>query len=197
MPSYFTQTDAWTGGFYELALELGERDDSRLFNTLQTIWKHNSLDGCYLDSRKEPHEQPKVLPPEITDSGMHLYGLARLPNSRQVPCGTVVIRETDGSDWLDFYLPMGGLGQAYDVGGYPFDVEIRSPDHWQKPIDDFLAELGKVIFTTVPFALGLIGHEVSSLAYAHELARDGIPAKRDIGYLWPVDGSLQYLERNN
>ena len=197
MTLVFTKPDAWTGGFYELALELGERSDSRLFAAISTIWKHPSLDGCYLDWMKEPYEQLRLAPSEeLLESGDHLRGLAHLPNGIQIPCGTVPIREASGTDWLIFYLPIGGLGQAYDVGGYPFDTDIKSPESWQKPIDDYLAQIGMQVFTVVPFRLGLIGHEVSGNHYADEIAKEGIPDTRYIGYLWPSGGELNYFPRN-
>jgi hypothetical protein len=192
----FTQQDAWTGGFYELALILGERSDKRLFDALVMIWKHPSLDGCYLDHTKEPYEQLRIVPSEeLLESGQHLRGLAHLPNGIQVPCGTVPIREDRGIDWLIFYLPMGALQQAYDVGGYPFDIDIKSPESWQKPIDDYLSEIGLYIFAEIQFQLGLIGHEVST-ATDEELAKDGIPDERYMGYLLPSQNQINYFPRN-
>jgi hypothetical protein len=197
MTKYFTSNDVWNGGFYELALELGERSDVRLLSALTALWQNLSLKGCYLEREQEPADQVKLIPSEeMLRSGQHLLGLARLPNKTQVACGTVAIREDNGPDWLDFYLPMGALAQAYDVGGYPFDIDNKSPESWQKPIDDYLAEIGKFVFSAVPFKLGLIGHEVSGNHYAEEIAEQGIPDERYIGYLWPSGGKLNYFPRN-
>jgi hypothetical protein len=35
----FTADDAWSGGFYELALELGPRSDDRLRAALVALWR--------------------------------------------------------------------------------------------------------------------------------------------------------------
>jgi len=40
---YLTKGDTWYGGFYELALEIGETSDKQLGDTLQAIWSHPSV----------------------------------------------------------------------------------------------------------------------------------------------------------
>ncbi len=107
---YFTKDDIWYGGFYELAIEVGSNSDEQISAVLQAIWTHPALEGCYLDRSKEPHEQQRVTSAQAPlESGMHLQGLALLPNGHRIACGTCLIREDDGSDWVDFYLPMGAL----------------------------------------------------------------------------------------
>ena len=130
-------------------------------------------------------------------AGSHLLGVARLPDGSQVACGSCIIREVDdGSDWLDFYLPMGSLSRTtYPVGGFPFDTYTEQSAPWQREVEDWLAHIGLHIARHVTYALGLIGFEVSGQVYASEIAAKGIPEKRNIGYLWPAAGRMFYFPR--
>jgi hypothetical protein len=189
--------EAWSGGFFEVALELGPRSDERLRSALAVLWSHPDLDGCYLDRHRDPSEQSR-LPPDLMEDGRHLLGVARLPDGSHVACGSCIIREVDdGSDWLDFYLPMGSLSTAtYPVGPFPFDTYTQQSDPWQREVEDWLAQLGLHVARHMTYALGLIGFEVSGQVYASEIASEGIPAKRDIGYLWPAKGKTAYFPRS-
>jgi hypothetical protein len=190
----FTEYDAWCGGFYELALELGPRSDERLRAALVALWRHSDLDGCFRDRNQEPGNQERV-PPECVEDGVHCLGVARLPNGSRVACGSCVIREEDGPDWLDLYLPTGSLGNAYPVGGFPFCGEADYPSPWRSEVEDWLAEIGRTIAHVATFRLGLIGFEVSGAEYAANVAVQGIPAERFMGYLWPVGSRLEYFPR--
>jgi hypothetical protein len=126
-----------------------------------------------------------------------LLGVARLPNGRNVACGSCLIREVDyGSDWLDFYLPLGSLGTVYPVGGFPFGTEADWPGSWRYEVEDWLADIGLWVAQSASFQLGLIGFEVSGQVYAADLAATGIPPERFIGYLWPSGNSVAYHRRS-
>jgi hypothetical protein len=184
----FTADEAWIGGFHELALEVGPRSDDRLRAALEALWSHPDLDGCYLDRGREPSDQPRKQP--CLESGSHLLGVAQLPNGSRVACGSCLIREVnDGPDWLDFYLPRGALWTAF-----PFKTEAEEAD-WEFEVDDWLAEVGLWIARSASFRLGLIGVEVSGEAYAADIAVQGIPANRFVGYLWPSGESVAYHRR--
>ena len=124
-----------------------------------------------------------------------LYGLARLPNEREVPCGTCIIREPDGSDWLDLLVPLGGLGLAYPVAGYPFTPGSELPP-WQADVDGWLSDIAHHLFACVPFSLALVGWEVSGSQTAMELRQAGLPSTRYIGYLIPEGTSLAFFPAN-
>jgi hypothetical protein len=195
--SIFTAESAWGGGFYELAIEVGSRSDDRLHAAISALWSHPEIEGCHTDRAREPAEQLK-LSPDCLVEGCHLLGVTRLPNGCRITCGTCLIREVeDGSDWLDFYLPLGSLCAAYPVGGFPFGTEADWPGPWRYEVEDWLASVGMRVAQSVSFNLGLIGFEVSGQAYAAELAVKGIPAERFIGYLWPTDGKVEYLQRTS
>ena len=126
----------------------------------------------------------------------HLYGIATLPNGKRVACGTCPVRLDDGSDWLDLYIPLGALGKAHPIGPYLFNEDEASCKGWQVPLDNWLVELGKLVFSVVPFKLGLIGWEVSGHTYAREILEKGIPEQRYVGYLWPHEGELEWHPPN-
>src|SRR5262245_40410376 len=190
----FTAEDAWYGGFYELALEVGPRSDERLLAALTALWLNPDLDGCYLDRSREPADQPRSSD-FCLETGSHSLGVASLPNGRRVVCGSCLVRADEGPDWLCFYLPMDSLGTAYPVGGFPFGTEDHWTGPWRYEVEDWLARIGMWIARSVSFRLGLIGHEVSGHVYASEIASNGIPDERYIGYLWPNNESVLYHRR--
>ena len=192
--SRFTEPDTWHGGYYELAIELGPRSESRLRSALTRLWSHPHLEGCYASRELDPNAQPHIAPVLTAEPG-HLYGLATLPNGVAVACGTCVVREEDGPDWLDLYLPLGGLGLAYPVGAYPFGAEPTAPS-WQPELDAWFRAIGVFVFQAVPFALGVIGFEASGSVYSHDLSATGIPSKCGVALLWPTTSGLLFHPPN-
>jgi len=196
MQPCFTAKDTWLGGFYELAMQYGPRADEALNAGLQAIWKRPDLEGCYLLADVEPQHQQRVRPSSATLlSEGHLHGIATLPNGCQIACGTCMVREDGGDDWLDFYLPAGALQDAYPVGAYPFEESATSRE-WREPLENWLAGIGRSVFGEAPFRLGLVGFEVSGLERAEHLSTSGIPAVRGIGYLVPSAGRLEWYSTN-
>ena len=185
MSKLFTAADTWNGGFYELAIELGPRSDERLLAALQAIWRCDGLDGCYKDSTVEPSDQPR-LPPDLEG---HLLGTATVPGGQQAACGTFIVREDNGSDWLGFYLPMGALETVYNVGAFPFYDDTFN-HVWREPLDTWLVQIAKSVFSVTPFSLALLGHEVSGETSAEEIRSQDIPEDRWIGYLWQENEHL-------
>jgi hypothetical protein len=195
MSHYFTGEDAWFGGFYELAMDFGEVRPEALERALETLWANPGVAGCYLRRDVEPSEQARVAPSlAIQEANGHLQGIAMLPNGKQVACGSLLVRETSGACWVDFYLPLGALSATPEVGGYPLENTATSRQ-WREPLERWLAEIGQAIFSQVPFRLGLIGYEVSGTAEPEELL-GGVPAKRFIGYLCPTGGKVVWDPTN-
>ncbi|WP_018350411.1 hypothetical protein [Longispora albida] len=195
--SKFTITDNWAGGFYELALELGDRSDERLERALRSAWAVAGVEGCFADRSAEPDAQHPVACTlaSLNEHG-HLHGIVQLPNGAKTVCGVVAIREDDGPDWLDFYLPLGALGHADPrvntyLPGDPSDTAAGS-FAWRRPIDDWLAEVGAGVYTAVGYQLGLIGWEVSGDTYAADLTGDPAPCQ-GMGYLVPRHGKVRYF----
>ncbi len=205
MMNYFTNTDSWTGGFYELALELGnysdKYSDERINSALKVLWSYPLLNGIYLQRDREPSQQQCISIHNwiIPLTQNHLQGLAALSDKIQVACGTCTVREEDGSDWLVFYIPLGTLVDIYPIiGGYPFgSTDEKFCKQWQEPIDNWFIELGKYVFNVVEFRLGLVGFDVSGEAYSQELSKQGIPEERYRGYLLPETDLLAWYPPNS
>jgi hypothetical protein len=193
MTCYFTETNTWSGGYYELAIELGHRSEERLLAALAAVWSDPDLDGIYLSREMEPWEQQRLAITAETLQADHLQGLARLPNGETVACGTFVFREDGGPDWLVLYLPLGALGTVYPVGGYPFEPDVANSRQWREALDPWLARIGSRVYDHVAFRLGLIGFEVSGELYADDLVTSGIPASHYPGLLWPTAGAITYF----
>jgi hypothetical protein len=195
-PAAFTDADNWTGGFYELAIEVGETSDERLGRALGTLWRAACIRGCYGSCDREPPDL-KTVPctVESLERFGHLRGTVDLPGGLRTVCGAVAVREDHGPDWLDFYLPMGALAGAEPrVGAFPFgnDGGNVSVTAWREPIDAWLAGVAAHVYTAVEYKLGLIGWEASGQVYAKDLDGDP-PLARGFGYLLPGSGGLRYL----
>ena len=200
--SAFTDDENWTGGFYELAVELGDRDDHRLDAAISAAWADPWLTGPFAARDHEASAQERVAPSLATqETTRHLRGLAQLPTGPATVCGSVIIREERGTDWFDFYLPVGALARADSrVGAYPFGAMMTVGDQmattdslvWRGPIDRWLATMAKRIFEVAPFRLGLIGWEMSGTTSAAEI--DAVPEERYMTYLVPEDHGLAIYE---
>jgi hypothetical protein len=191
-PADLDDDENWTGGFYELALQLGPRDDVRLASALGSGWAAAAVDGCWEHGSRRAgrwsHRSVELGVAALERYG-HLHGVVMLPTGERTSWGAVAIREEAGDDWLDFYLPLGALTNAVStVGGYPFESETKSLG-WRLPIDDWFVKIARSVFLVAPFRLGLVGFEVSGMADGNDLE---IPEERGMGYLVPNHGALTY-----
>jgi hypothetical protein len=190
-PAAFRDRTNWSGGYYELAMEVGSSEDARLQTVLSALWSAADVQGCFGHRDREPEEQDPVpcTVGSLTELG-HLHGQVRLPTGQLVVCGCVAIRGGDESgDWLDFYVPLGALdhaGLAYGDGRPFFRSDV---------MDDWLAAIGTETYRSAPFGLGVIGFEVSGCTDASTLA-GRLPRTRDIGYLLPQGDALHYGAAN-
>jgi hypothetical protein len=121
MRALFNHSDAWKGGYFELALELGPRSDERLRKALRKVWAHPTLSGCFQRRDAEPEVQKKVNP-SLLDLQQHAHGIANIPRIGRACCVTIPIREQEGPDWLTLGVPMGSLSRVASVGAYSEDV---------------------------------------------------------------------------
>ncbi len=130
------------------------------------------------------------------DTYGHLLGIAILSDKQRIPCGTVDVREEEGPDWFVFYVTLQALMQIYkEVDGF-FGTDHPKSRCWREPLENWLAEMGREVYSAVEFRLGLIGCEVSGYQYASELTCSGVPEIRGIGYLWPTPKGVQYFPTN-
>jgi hypothetical protein len=193
--SSFVDGENWTGGFYELAICMGGRDDARLDAAARCVWGDVRLVGPYADRHREPGKQKRLEDAVGTSLHLgHLRGLAALPSGAHVVCGMLNIREEGegGSDWLDFYLPLGALARADQrVGAFPFGAAGTESLLWRAPIDAWLVSVAERVFAAAPFAYALIGFEGSGETPPLEDT-----AERYVGLVAPRGGRLHYLPAN-
>ncbi|UQU65749.1 hypothetical protein COUCH_05370 [Couchioplanes caeruleus] len=197
-PASFVDGENWTGGFYELCLELGPRDDQRLQAALTALWQAAGIDGCCADSGREPEDQPAV-PCTVgsLESLGHLRGRVALPTGRRVVCGCFAVRDDgDGPEWIELYLPLGALARTdRRIGGYPFDSR-SGPESldWRSGLDDWLVAIAGQVHRQVPVRLGLVGFEVDSVSA--ETLGGVVPQERWAGFLLPAGDGLRYEPAN-
>ncbi len=187
----FTLQNAWAGGSYDLAVEIGPRNDARLIRALHAVWTHPDLEGCYQHGDREPNQQPRVDPSLAED---RLHGIARIGSRAAIASHTVVIRFENGADWLHFCLPMGSLGRIFDVGAFPFGGEAALG--WRSELDGWLCSLGRRVFEAAPFQLAVIGWDGGELDDADRYASSGVPDERWVGYLVPTGADLKWFAPN-
>jgi hypothetical protein len=126
----------------------------------------------------------------------HLYGRLTLPGGAVSVCGGLAIRMSDGTDWLNLYLPVGALTRTDPrIGGFPFgDDGGPSSLAWRARLDGWLAEVGAEVYREVDFRRALIGLETDEAEIA---TTDGaVPERRSFGYLLPSGDELQYHPAN-
>jgi hypothetical protein len=194
----FTDPENWTGGWYELSLELGQRCDERLDHALRVLWQEAGIDGCVGSPDQEPADQATIAP-----SVASLNRFERLHGCVQVPGGASVVAVCSAfnfqgkSDWLTLGLPLGSMGRVdRRIGGFPFGDDGGLPSlAWRVPLDDWLAHVGVEIFHQVPFQLGLIGFDVAADTGVDDL-QGVVPAERPAGLLLPHEGAVSYFAAN-
>jgi hypothetical protein len=188
----------WTGGFYELAFELGPTDDARLERSLLAVWREASVVGCFAArTDQQILHIPAALTLESLAANGHLRGNVRLPDGHDIVCGVVAVRFENASDWLSFYLPLGALARTDPaVDGYPFSADSGETSLiWRRPIDDWLADVASRVYGEIPFRFALVGMESMGEIEAADFV-DGVPEHRQDGLLVPVSGVLTYHPAN-
>ncbi|WP_157845330.1 hypothetical protein [Pseudofrankia saprophytica] len=155
----------WHGGFYELAINLGPPDDARLEHALTATWAAAGVVGCLAPDGDAEH-RPAPCTLEGLERFGHLHGVVRLPDGGATVCGAIAIREDDGDDWLDFYIPLGALADHDPrVGGFPFGDDGGDVSRaWREPIDAWLADVGASVHESVRYRYAVIGFEAAGLS---------------------------------
>jgi hypothetical protein len=185
------------GGFYELSIEVGTRDDGRLARAVDALWRAAGIYGCCADRTREPADQEAVplTVGSVSTSG-HLYGRLTLPGGAVSVCGALAIRMDDGTDWLNLYLPMGALARTDPrVGGFPFGAEGGpSSLSWRGPLDAWLADVGAQVYREVDFRRAIIGFETDDAEIA--AANGAVSQRRSFGYLLPRGDQVHHHSAN-
>lgn len=148
----FRDPDAWSGSWYELALEFPAHTNGALVfrQVNQIIWQLPSLSGVVTSHANfgEPWQDAA----QWAD-GRDLYGSVRLDANTLVACG---------STWLSqsfiLYIPVGVLELVYPVD-YPLSPELNP---WLPTLREALAFVGGNLYRHIKFALGGVGEEISN-----------------------------------
>ena len=187
----------WSDGHHELALELGEPDDDGIDRAMAALDNVPELDG-WSRSRDPRNRRADRLPARLSslDGRGQMYGVATLSQGPRTVCVASALREGDGAgpDWLKLGFPMGALVRVLaEVGVYPYQTDRWDPSvPWRRALDDWLADVGRTVYATAPFRLGLIGFEVGGLLPLDPAYRDPAAA-RPVGLLVPAADCLTYL----
>jgi hypothetical protein len=154
----------WTGGFYELALDLGAANNDRLDRAVRSMWHAAGISGCSIRTGDNVELGVEPGATALLTHG-HLRGTLRLPSGVRIVCGSLVYR-TEDNDLLELYLPLGALARTdRRIGGYPFDQHSGMESlAWRSPLDRWLADVAEAIYTQVPFRKALIGFEIDDEA---------------------------------
>lgn len=189
MDALFTAKDAWSGGFFELCIELASSDESVIRQALTALWAQPQLTGYYLHNDREPREQERLTDWTSIPEG-HVYGIARLPQGSFVPCiGSILDFESKDGIWLNLCVPSGSVVAHYkDIGGFPFNKESPAKEHALREIYGWLHSIAEGIYQTVHFTVAVIGFEVD----LPPQLRQGIPPNRYDGLLLAQDGVLNW-----
>lgn len=190
--------DNWIGGHYELAIELGDPDDSRLTTAVTTLWSLAGAEGCFKwPDRNRPHEAAEFSLESI-NTNAQLHGVVRIPDSKRLVCGIVATRLFEtvapgfyAPDWVTFFIPLGALNRAgIDTAGYPFG-DLASSATWRQSLDEWLADIGVRLFHVVNYRLGLVGMEVAGAANSDRMD-SGVPSERGFCFLVPESRGVSY-----
>ena len=186
--------DDWSGGYYELALQLGGPDDDRVDRALRALAAVPELDGWWPERPGASGARVACALASLDGRG-RLYGWAVLPDGSRTACVLLTLREDedDGPDWLSLGFPMGALSRTLPgVDGYPMGDAGASSLTWRRPLDAWLAAVGRAVFAAAPFQFGLIGFEPGG-----SFPLDGrLPKPSDAGldgWLLPDGTTLRYL----
>jgi hypothetical protein len=167
-PSDFDDYSNWIGGFYELAIVVGSRDDTRLELLLVAVWRFANATGPFV--RPEDGSPSRAASLNLAELARSPHGVVRLPSGRDVVCGAVAIREDGGRDWLIFYIPLEALGRTdRRVSGYMGEEDAASLE-WRRPIDDWLANVAIRAYAEVSFQAAAIGFEAGAFEVPDEAA---------------------------
>lgn len=189
----FTPSDVWTGGFYQLVVDLEERSDDHSRAALEALQSYPRLDGWYLERDKEPHAQPRVQNAG-GDLRNHRYGIFTLPNGKNVPCGCFIFHTDYAPDWLEFYIPLTALDKIYSTGAFPFG-ESQGYTDWEREVDRALFDLARHLYLQARFPAGLIGFEpdLRDMEAIYFGSIGGVPPEGLWnGYVWAGPNGLEW-----
>ncbi|MFJ4109527.1 hypothetical protein [Oerskovia enterophila] len=207
----------WRGGFYELVLLMDGGDEERLGEGVKALAAAAGLSGATIVTAAGPvapdlttHEGQRLAAVALAQ-GRQLRGRVLLPDARESACGVLLLRDAEdaveapGAEQvgavaraghsLVLFLPLAGLASAgVDVGGFPFGDESGGESlAWRRPLDEWLARIGRVVHASVPFRRAVIGFDVAGDDELPVVTGRSAPAPRDRAFLVPEPDGLVYV----
>ncbi|MFD6164532.1 hypothetical protein ACFWFR_05045 [Oerskovia sp. NPDC060287] len=201
----------WRGGFYELALLMDGSDQGRLGDGIKALAAAAGLSGATIDTAAGPvvpdltTAEGLRLAAEALAQGRQLRGRVLLPAARESACGVLLLRdaldavEDPGSGpagcSLVLFLPLAGLASAgVEVGGFPFGDRSGVESHvWRRPLDEWLARIGRAVHVSLPFRRAVIGFDVAGDDELSVGTEPSVPAPRDRAFLVQEPDGLVFL----
>lgn len=160
VPPKLRDRDAWNGGFYELAIQLGERDDARLQAAITVLARAAGITGPW-HVQWQPAGVQRVSWSVADLEDGHLCGQVQLPSGQQVICAMVGIGLDHDWGWLALCIPLEALSRGdARIGAYPFEDDDGASLSWRRPIDDWFAHLAEEVRQETGFLCAGIGFEV-------------------------------------
>ncbi|MBP8252343.1 MAG: hypothetical protein KAX40_08245 [Herpetosiphon sp.] len=182
----FTQTDMWSGGFYELLIELPASQSVGQF--LSFLWQQPQLSGCYHHRQVEPEQQPLFDAITIPTEG-HLYGIATFDDGLSCACGTyTTFFDHEQTWWIGLYLPLGALS-IYPIGGYPFETTPQLATVLQN-LNAWLYQIAQNLYEHSAFNIAVIGFD-PDISQTKKIIEQEIPTERWDGIL--ISNNTQLL----
>jgi hypothetical protein len=95
LPPQLCDRDVWAGGFYELAMQQGERDDVRLQAAVGVLAREAGITGPW-HVYWQPDRVRRARWSVADLAAGQLRGQVQLPGGQQVICAVVAVREDPG-----------------------------------------------------------------------------------------------------
>nr|BFE63984.1 hypothetical protein GCM10020063_085100 [Dactylosporangium thailandense] len=198
-PARLVDRENWSGGFYELDIELGNVGPDRLQSALMCLWAVARIEGCYADPRTLGTDRLVSVPLRASSLEEHglLAGAVALPSGHRVVCACTSVEFDGGQRWLTLHLPLGALARTdRRIGGFPFGddggpVSLR----WRHPLDAWLGTVADAVHAEVGIACAVIGFEIDAGKDAASFAA-GLPEQRWEAIALPGPDGLVHTSAN-
>jgi hypothetical protein len=159
----FTAPDTWTGGFYELSVDVPTRDWGARGRALAMLWSLPGLTGPYAHPDREPDQQPRLDLASLPLEG-HLHGVATFSGGRQSACGSYCFED----EWIS-------LNEVFPLGGYPFEETTPRIAGALSEVQGWLRRLGEALHPKIGFGVGIVGFESHLYMVKGQTRRESSP----------------------
>ncbi len=150
-PAEYFGPDNWLGWYFELAIDLGPRNDERLRRATDAIWGTPGIRGPLPSPFSPPEHRPRSRDRHF----ISVHGELSIGEFPPIGCLTVVV--PDVHDWLDLSIPEAMLRRRF-----PISEPLRAATNpWARAVENLFVSAAERVFRVAPFELAFIGEEVS------------------------------------